>query len=134
MNVLRTVGLIGLGMLLAVGLLVGAGAVLAQGPVGGFTGPMGGFAGMMGNAGSMAGIHAQMHNGEAMPAECTAMMNNPAMMGHMMAMMHGGEPMSLAECQQWMTENGVPADVQAQCLANMAQYHPAATATPTPEG
>ncbi|HBY97491.1 MAG: hypothetical protein M5U01_43235 [Ardenticatenaceae bacterium] len=138
MNRLRTAGLIGLGMLLAVGLLVGAGAVLAQGPVGGFTGQTGGFTGMMGGAsgmmgtGSIGGMHAQMHNDAAVPAECSAMMSNPQMMGHMMQMMHGGEPMSLAECQQWMTENNIPADVQAQCLANMARYHPATTATPAP--
>lgn len=154
MNTLRTFGLIGVGMLLAVALLAGAGLVLAQGPGTGPGGMMGGtisgmMPGMMGNAGSMAAMHAQMtngqamttmhaqmHDGEAMPEACQAMMNDPAlggqMMGHMMAMMQGDAPMSLAACQQWMSANGIPADVQAQCLATMAQHHPTTEPTPTP--
>jgi hypothetical protein len=125
MKALRTVGLIGLGVLLTTIIFFGVGTVLAQGRPGGM---MGG--GMMG--GTMAEMHAQMHNGEAMPAACTAMMADPEMMQHMMAMMHGETPMSVEACQQWMTEQGISAEDQAECLAHMAEHHPAAETTTTP--
>ena len=79
---------------------------------------------MMADHGDMAKMHAQMHDGEAMPAECEAMMNDPAMMEQMMTMMHSDEPFSLAKHQEWMNEQNIPADVQAQCLAHMAEHHP----------
>jgi hypothetical protein len=154
MKALRAMGLIGLGVLLTTFIFFGVGTVLAQGRPGG--GMMGG--GIMGgtrlsmhaqmhNGGTMsphvgdhemmdpaamAEMHAHMHNGEALPAACTAMMADPEMMQHMMAMMHGKTPMSVAACQQWMTEQGISAEDQAECLAHIAEHHPAAEPTATP--
>ena len=183
MNVLRKAGLIGVGIVLAVVLLLGASVTFAQGPmdglgglgvmmsgsmvggehtltgghhdlvgsmVGGEHSDVGGHHEMMGTMGhdytgmtagdhqmnlfdhgDMASMHARMHDGEAIPAECEAMMNDPAMIEQMMEMMprqselwRSDEPFSLAEHQEWMNEQNIPADVQAQCLAHMAEHHP----------
>jgi hypothetical protein len=166
MKILRTVALIGLGMVLATALFYGVNAVRAQGP----DGMMGTWGGMgMGrnmqamhgqmsadmssmhdrmsqgdmaamhdqmsqgdmaamhdqmSQGDMGAMHAQMHDGEAMPTECLAMMDDPAMQQHMTDMMAGGEPMTPEEAQAWMEDAGIPADVQARCLAHMAEHHP----------
>jgi hypothetical protein len=130
MKTLRTIALIGLGMALGVVLLLGAGSVWAQGPQGREPGTMHG-QGMMRGHRDMAAMHAQMHVGEAMPEGCQQMMNGPAMMGPMMQMMHRGRMMSLEEAQRWMEERDVPADVQAQGLAHMAEHH--SQSVPAPE-
>ena len=148
MNVLRNVGLIIVGMVLVLGLLVGARVALADGGKGGMNGMggqpgmggghmglmggnghmigprhgMGGFQGVMAGHGRMGMMNLDMY-GEGMPEACIEMMDDPEMMGHMMQMMHGEEPMSPAECQAWMTEHEVPAEMQAECLAHMAEHH-----------
>ena len=144
MKLLRSVALIGLGMVLAAALFYGVSAVRAQGPGGMMAGwgwrgadmatmhaqmggDMGAMHGQMG--GDMAVMHAQMHDGEAMPADCAAMMEDPAMREHMDAMMADGAPMTPDEARAWMEDAGIPADVQAQCLDHMAEHHPAAEAT-----
>ncbi len=179
MNVLRNVGLIGVGIVLAVVLLLGASVTFAQGSMDGLgvmmSGSMvgdehtitGGHHDMVGSMvggehsdvgehhemmgtmghdytgmtagdhqnlfdhGDMASMHARMHDGEAIPAECEAMMDDPAMIEQMMEMMprqselwRSDEPFSLAKHQEWMNEQNIPADVQAQCLAHMAEHHP----------
>ena len=111
MKVLRTIALIGLGMVLATVLLYGVNAVRAQGP-----------GGMMGS--DRSAMHAQMHHGATMPADCTAMMADSAMHTHMAAMMAGGAPMTPDEARTWMEDAGIPADVQGQCLDPMTAHHP----------
>lgn len=130
MKVVRAVVWIGIGMLLATVLFYGVNSVRAQG-----TGGMQGW-GYMGNGmgmmhrqmnGDMAAMHAQMHDGEAMPTECAAMMNDPEIHEQMMQTMHGGTPMTLEEAQTWMQtwmdEAGIPEEVQQQCLDHMATHH-----------
>jgi hypothetical protein len=140
MKVIRSVALIGLGMVMAAALFYSVNAVRAQGP----GGMMDGWGLMSGNmtamhaqmggdmaamheqmGGDMAAMHAQMHDGEAMPTECAAMMEDPAMREHMDAMMAGGAHMTPEEARAWMEDAGIPADVQAQCLDHMAEHHPA---------
>lgn len=143
MNGMRNVGLIALGMLLAVGLLWGVATAFAQEPGDGLRGWMHESMGdMMGGEvdhdamhESMAGMmqdmdhdamHRSMHDGEAMPEECQTMMDDPAVMGEMMERMHDDRPMSLDEAREWMTEHGISAETQAQCLEHMADHHPRA--------
>ena len=86
--------------------------------------------GMMGEGMDHTAMHATMHDGEAMPEACQTMMDDPAMMGAMMQMMQDGEHMSIEAAGRWMTEQGIPAETQAECLAHMAEHHPASE-TPT---
>jgi hypothetical protein len=104
MKALRTVGLIGLGVLLTTIIFFGVGTVLAQGRPGG--GMMGG--GMMG--GNMAEMHAQMHNGGTMTDTMGTMMGGSMLSMH--AQMHNGGTMS-----------GMMGDHEMMGPAAMAEMH-----------
>lgn len=81
----------------------------------------------------MGEMHKRMHGGQAMPAECTEMMNGNGMMGGMMDMMHDPGGMDPANCQAQMAEQGVPAEMQAICLQNMAEAKTDAGTVPQPQ-